>query len=218
VTNEIPVSRGLGSSAACIVGGLMAANEMVGKRLDQCQLLNLAVELEGHPDNVAPALLGGMVVSSQTPNGLAYVRFDVPEELEALIAIPDVSLSTREARDILPDQVSHGDAVYNVGKAALLVAALTQKKFEVLSEALDDRLHQPYRSQLLPSLAWVYQKAREKKLQAMVISGAGPTLAYLLWPESRRRQQEFLDLLGQTEIDWEIKTLSGDNRGATLFP
>lgn len=214
VTNEIPVSRGMGSSAACIVGGLVAANQLTGNLMSQQELLQLAVELEGHPDNVTPALLGGVVISSSDDEGTDYVRFDVPSELECLMAIPDVSLSTKMAREALPKEVPFHDAVYNVGKAALLTGALMQGKYEVVEKALGDRLHQPYRSKLLPSLEYIYEKSREKKMNTLIISGAGPTLAYLLLPGSRHRQEEFVRLLGETAETWELKTLQGDNVGA----
>jgi homoserine kinase len=216
VTTGIPVSRGLGSSAACIVGGLTAANALSGGKMDTQQLLDLAVEIEGHPDNVAPALMGGIVVSSHDQTGTAFVRFPVPDEIECLTAIPNISLSTREARRVLPKTVPYSDAVYNVGKTALLVAALMQQKYEVLDKALGDRLHQQYRSRLVPSLDFIYQKAQKQDLAAMLISGAGPTLIYLLWPESRPRQNEFLELIRQTPEHWEIKVLRGDNEGVVM--
>jgi len=163
VNNDIPVSRGLGSSAACIVGGIVAANEMAEGPLNQEAMLNLAVELEGHPDNVTPALLGGVVVSSQNETETDYIQFPVPEELAFLAAVPDVALSTKEARSVLPAQVSFGDAVYNVGKAALLVAALMQQNYQVMEKALGDRLHQPYRSKLLPKSSGVGLKITDNK-------------------------------------------------------
>ncbi len=217
VTNEIPVSRGMGSSAACIVGGIVAANRLAGNLMSQNELLNLAVEMEGHPDNVTPALLGGVVISSRDDEGTDYVRFDVPGELECLMAIPNVSLSTKLAREALPKEIPFDDAVYNVGKAALLTGALMQGKYEVVEKALGDRLHQSYRSKLMPSLEYIYNKSREKKMNTLIISGAGPTLAYLLLPGSRDRQDEFVRLLEETTETWEFKTLQGDNEGAVFI-
>jgi homoserine kinase len=217
VTHEIPVSRGLGSSAACIVGGLVAANELAGRKMNKEELLDLAVEIEGHPDNVTPALLGGVVVSSRNSWGTDHIRFPVPEKLECLTAIPDITLSTKEARAVLPEQVPFGDAVYNVGKAALLVAALMQQDYGVVEKSLGDRLHQPYRSKLLPSLDLVFREAEKRKLTSLIISGAGPTLVYLLLPNSRPRQQEFLDLIRQTPEHWDILVLAGDNQGAVIL-
>ncbi len=217
VTTGIPVSRGLGSSAACIVGGLAAANELSGGNMDTQQLLDLAVEIEGHPDNVAPALMGGVVISSYDNASTDFVRFPIPDEIECLTAIPEITLSTREARSVLPKSVSFSDAVYNVGKTALLVAALMQQKYEVLDKALGDRLHQQYRSRLVPSLDFIYQNAQKKDLAAMLISGSGPTLIYLLWPQSRPRQNEFLDLIRQTPEHWDIEVLKGDNEGVLII-
>ncbi|MEN1762097.1 homoserine kinase [Anoxynatronum sibiricum] len=217
VTTAIPVSRGLGSSAACIVGGLVAANELIRGNLNRQELLELAVELEGHPDNVAPALLGGIVVSAGEAGDTSYIRFPVPAELQTLTAIPNIELSTSAARQALPKEVPYADAVHNVGRAALLVAALMQENYTVVEKALDDRLHQPYRSRLLPSLDHIYQQSRTKGLKALIISGAGPTLAYLLMPQTRDSQQIFLDLLAETPEEWEVLTLSGDNEGAVCL-
>ncbi|HHW44215.1 MAG TPA: homoserine kinase, partial [Desulfotomaculum sp.] len=158
--NNIPVARGLGSSASAIVGGLIAANILAGSRLSHRELLSLAAAVEGHPDNVAPAMLGGIIISTLVEGEVRYLKIDPPPGLKVAVAIPDFPLSTRSAREVLPQQVSMADAVFNLGRVALLVAAMQQGRLEFLSTAMEDRLHQPYRSTLVPGMKKVLAAAR----------------------------------------------------------
>ncbi|MBO9541377.1 homoserine kinase [bacterium] len=175
----IPLGRGLGSSASAVVGGLMAANHVLGEPLAQADLLRLATALEGHPDNVAPALLGGVCLALEGEGGLIVERLMVAEEPGLVVAVPAFELATAIARAALPSLVPHADAVYNVGRAALLVSALFSGRYERLAEALADRLHQPYRAPLVPGMAEVTRAAREAGAWGTTLSGAGPTL--LAW-------------------------------------
>jgi homoserine kinase len=176
---QIPVGRGLGSSAAAIVGGLMAANAWLGSRLPPEQLLDLAAEIEGHPDNVAPALYGGFCVACHGERGVTAVRLPPPRGLVAALAIPDRSLPTAAARRVLPARVPFADAVFNVQRAALLVAALSTGRAEALAEATRDRLHQPHRLPLLPGLAPALEAARLAGAAGAFLSGAGPSVLAL---------------------------------------
>lgn len=180
---HIPVGRGLGSSAAAIVGGLMAANAWLGSRLPPDRLLDIATEIEGHPDNVAPALMGGLCVACRGEHGVTAVRLAPPRGLVAALAIPERSLPTAAARRVLPARVPMADAVFNVQRAALLVAALATGRLEVLAEATRDRLHQPHRLPLLPGLAQAIQAARAAGAAGAFLSGAGPTVMALCPPE-----------------------------------
>lgn len=182
---SIPLGRGLGSSASAVVGGLLAANRLLGEPLGPDDLLRLATALEGHPDNVAPALLGGVCIAVQGATGLLVERIAAAEAPGLVVAIPAFELSTATARAALPSLVPLGDAVYNVGRAALLTAALCSGRSELLGEALGDRLHQPYREPLVQGMAEVTRAAREAGAWGTTLSGAGPTL--LAWcPEGRR--------------------------------
>lgn len=177
LVNRISLAAGLGSSAAAIVGGLCAANEVAGSPLSQDDLLHLATAIEGHPDNVAPALFGGFMVATMDRDGrITYCRLEPPRDLKCVVAIPRYKLATSEARRVLPQVVSHRDAVYNVGRAALLVSALSQGKLSLLDTAMDDRLHQPYRSSLVPGMDAVFKAAKEAGALGVALSGAGPTL------------------------------------------
>jgi homoserine kinase len=165
----------LGSSAAAIVGGAVAANALLGRPLDQQALLDLATEMEGHPDNVAPALLGGLVVCTRTPAGVRWMRLAAPP-LQVVLAVPDYPVSTEEARRRLPARVPFPDAVFNVTRAALLVAALIGGRPDLLDEATQDRLHQPYREHLIPGLQDVFSAARRAGAYGVALSGSGPAV------------------------------------------
>jgi homoserine kinase len=173
--NRIPLARGLGSSAAAVLGGAVAANALLGGPLDAQALLDLATEMEGHPDNVAPALLGGLVVCVRTPVGVRWMRL-IPPRLRGVIAVPDYAVSTDDARRLLPAHVPFADAVFNVTRTALLVAALGGDRPDLLSEATQDRLHQPYRARLIPGLADVVAAARQAGAYGAALSGSGPSV------------------------------------------
>jgi homoserine kinase len=174
--NRIPLARGLGSSAAAIVGGAAAANALLGGPLDRPALIDLAAGLEGHPDNVAPAVLGGLVACVATESGkIRWTRL-IPTRLRVVIAIPEFAVSTAEARRLLPEAVPFRDAVFNVTRTALLVAALVDGRMDLLDEATRDRLHQPYRARLVPGLEAVFAAAREAGAYGAALSGSGPAV------------------------------------------
>ena len=158
--NRIPLARGLGSSAAAWVGGLVAGNTLLGSPLDRETVLALAALGEGHPDNVAAALLGGLTVAYGGKNGARALSLPVPEWLRCIVLIPGVSMSTAEARAILPSSVSRADAVFNVQRVALLLASLQVGRADALASALEDRLHEPYRLPLFPWMSEVTAAAR----------------------------------------------------------
>ena len=174
--NAIPLSRGLGSSSAAIVGGLVAANAMVGNRFNQAEILDMATEMEGHPDNVAPALYGGFTISVMAAEKVTCLRLPLPQELKLVVCIPEFRLSTHKARQAIPAMVPHKDAVYNVSRTALLVGSLTSGKLEHLGEALNDKLHQPYRAPLIPGMPEVFAAGLAAGALGVAMSGAGPSL------------------------------------------
>lgn len=177
--NRIPLGRGLGSSAAATVGGLVAGNALCGSLLSEEQLLRLATRLEGHPDNVAPALLGGLVIVVQDGERLVYDRVALPVELQAALFVPDLAMPTAEARRVLPAQISRADAVYNLGRVALLVSALAQRRYDLLDLATRDRLHQPYREAIFPAMPALFEAARQAGALGVFLSGAGSTILAL---------------------------------------
>lgn len=175
--NRIPGGSGLGSSATALIAGLVAGNELLCRPYTTQQLLELATAMEGHPDNVAPALLGGFMVAVRTEKQVEWLKWEVPEEeLAAVVAIPRYLLATRVSRQVLPRQVAFTDAVFNVGRAALLTAAIACRDWGKLAEAMTDRLHQPYRVPLIPGMNEALAAARAAGAWGAALSGAGPTI------------------------------------------
>jgi homoserine kinase len=181
IANEIPLGRGLGSSAAAIVAGLALADSWTGARSGQFRgkqrVLEIATGLEGHPDNVAAATLGGLVVSCQAESGAVLTaQCPWPPEIRLVLVIPQLQLSTAAARAALPQQYSRRDAVFNVQRAALFLAAIQTGRAELLSEALRDRMHQPYRASLIPGFAEALKLEGVPGLLGVALSGAGPSI------------------------------------------
>ena len=174
--NRIPLGRGLGSSAAAWVGGLVGANALLGSPLDRDALVTLASRAEGHPDNVAAAVLGGLTVSCSTEGGVVAVALPVPPAVRWVVLVPETESATRDARAILPDTVPRADAVFNVQRVSLLLAALGAGRADLLGVAMCDRLHQPYRLRLFPWMTAVEAAAREAGALGCVLSGAGPAI------------------------------------------
>lgn len=182
VENQIPLARGLGSSAAAIVGGMVAADRLLGElhgpsaRLAPQRLLAAAAAMEGHPDNVAPALFGGVTVTVGGPDAVHCHRFLPPGRLRLALAIPEFPLATERARQVMPRSVPLPDAVFNIGRAALMVAALMSGRWELLPAACQDRLHQPHRARLIPGLSDVIDAGLRAGARAAALSGAGPSV------------------------------------------
>lgn len=177
MVNRIPLARGLGSSSAAAVGGLVAANRVHGDPLTVEQLLALAVELEGHPDNVAPALYGGMCVVNQTDGKPLAVKLDWPSVLQIVVYVPDAPLATARARAALPASVPREDAVFNVGRSALWVAAIANQRYDLIRLATQDRLHQPYRAPLVRGFDTILDAAMAAGALGAFLSGAGSSMA-----------------------------------------
>ena len=174
--NIIPFARGLGSSSAAIVSGLFGGNALLGSPFSKDELLKIAVEMEGHPDNVVPAICGGFAVATVLPQGVRYMRCDIPDDIQAVVAIPDFKLSTVKARGVLPEEISLRDAVFNMSRTAMVVAGAMQKDFMLWGEMMEDRLHQPYRFPLIPGAEAVIAGAKSAGALSCVLSGAGPTM------------------------------------------
>lgn len=177
--NGIPVGRGLGSSAAAVIGGIIAANRLCGAGLGTREMLTLACSMEGHPDNIAPALLGGLVIYASVDGEITWTKIGLPPGIKAVVAVPDFVMNTRDTREALPQLVTMRDAVFNISRAALLVAALQKGDLSVLGTAMDDRLHQPFRSGLIPGFKKVVSAARLAGARGVALSGAGPTIVAL---------------------------------------
>lgn len=173
--NEIPIASGLGSSSSAILAGLHGANVFAGSPLSHEQVLQMATDLEGHPDNVAPATYGGLVLGVQTADGLLVEQIPV-FPMQAIVILPDFELFTEVARSVLPTQVSMRTAIFNSSRVGLLIRALEKADYDLLSEAMQDRLHQPYRVPIIPGMAEAMRAARDAGAAGVALSGAGPSL------------------------------------------
>jgi len=176
---ELAIARGLGASAVARAGGIVGANALMGEPLSPGALLALGAELEGHADNMAPALFGGLQVVVREGDAWRRLGVPLPEGLKVVLLIPDLEMPTRESRRKLPRRVSREDAVFNAGRAALLVGALAQGRWDLLDAATHDRLHQPARAELFPALFDIFDAAKEAGAHAAYLSGGGSTVAAL---------------------------------------
>ena len=214
--NVIPHGRGLGSSGAAIVSGIMAAKGLLEGivDIDSDALLTLATELEGHPDNVAPALFGGLTIAWTTADGPKAKKLIVHRGVSPVVCVPAATMSTALARSLQPASVPHADAVFNVSRSALLIAALIQSP-ELLLEATEDKLHQNYRASAMPETDALIQVLRKNGLAA-VVSGAGPSVLVLASDPSQRLVAAEL-VASHATTPWESLMLAVDFKGATVI-
>lgn len=213
--SPIPLRSGLGSSAAAIVGGIVAASRLLGGSLEPDILLGIAADLEGHPDNVAAALFGGVVVVARDGSRIHWARLLPALSLAVVLAIPVLEIETASAREVLPKTVNRADAVYNLGHTALLLTALLQGRADLLRDALRDRLHQPYRAHLVPGFDHVVAAARGAGAYGAVLSGSGPTVAALSEPQAARAVADGMRAAFEAAgIDSRVVITEIDGRGA----
>ena len=214
--NEIPLKRGLGSSATACLGGVTAAALLSGRALAPEEVLRLALPLEGHPDNITPSLVGGLTATSLAEAGIRYVKIPIPDAIRVVAVIPKMELGTAEARRALPAQVPLTDAVHNVGRAALLVAAMAAGDLSLLDEATRDRLHQPYRAKLIPGMDEVLDAARRAGALAAFLSGAGSTLVALVDRGAETVGGEMAEAWARKGMQSEVKVLTVEHEGVKV--
>lgn len=218
IKSDIPVARGLGSSAAAIIGGIVGASELYELNLSKEEMLQMAFTLEGHFDNIVPALIGGLTISYRNQKGqIRWVKLDIPHNLKAVVGIPSFILSTEEMRKVLPKQVSLEDAVDNLSKSALLVNALQQSKWELIPEAMQDRLHQPFRLPFIKGAKNIFSEVQKSGLAGVALSGSGPTIISLV---KEGLEKEIVKIMEKTFSDAELKSsvkvLDPDTEGITI--
>ncbi|GHF90608.1 homoserine kinase [Deinococcus ficus] len=218
IETEVPLARGLGSSAAALVAGIVAGNELLGRPLDQETVLDVAAREEGHPDNVAPALFGGIVVATLDKLGTHYVRLDPPAHLGVTVLIPDFELSTSKARAVLPKEYSRADAVHALSHAALLAAALSVGRLDLLRHAMQDYIHQVWRAPLVPGLSDILEHAHRHGALGAALSGAGPTvLCFHDQREPTERLHTYLrDVLHRSGLTGRVLDLPIDTQGTVV--
>jgi homoserine kinase len=214
IENEIPLVRGLGSSAAAIVGALVAANQLLGRPWTQEEILDRATRLEGHPDNVGASLYGGVVVTSWDGRKARLVRMD-PPDLPVVAAIPKEPLSTKLARQVLPSYYSREEAVLSSSRANLLVASLATGRWDLLSYAMKDGFHQPYRERLVPGLKDALRNACRHGALGVALSGAGPTIISFA-EDPKRVSAYFENVFQKLRVPADVLELRAVHKGATV--
>jgi homoserine kinase len=232
IDSQIPLSRGLGSSSSAIIAGLSAYEILTGDKLSRQEFFDYALHFEGHGDNLAPSTLGGMVVavvkdytdySGTERRSLLTVRRDWPEEIGIVVCIPDLEMETAKMRSVLPRMVTRPDAIFNLQRGALLQAAIAEREYSLINEALRDRLHQPYRAPLAPGLSEVLalndQTARYPGLLGVAISGAGSTLIAFTLGDATAREtigQAMVERMAACGINAKALDVAVDSRGRTI--
>ena len=220
IQSQIPIARGLGSSASVIVGGLIAANELLGRPADEVALLSIATEVEGHPDNVTPAIVGGLVITSQEDDGsIVYRKLDWPDEWHLTVCVPDYELATDISRSVLPKEVPMPDAVFNAQRMGMFVRAVNTKDAELMKLALKDRLHQPYRMKLVPGLEKIIANLKhEDDVLGTVLSGAGPSILIVSKGNSLDKIKSTVhETWGDLNVKVDIFDATIEKHGATII-
>jgi len=211
---EIPMSRGLGSSSACIVGGIFAANALMGNVMSKDDVIELATEIEGHPDNVVPAIVGGMVASLVSSGKVNYSKVNVPEKIRFATMIPSIQVSTAMAREVLPQNYSKEDCIYNICRSAMLISAFNNEELDKFRICFGDRVHQPYRKTLIDNADQIFDKASELGSLGEFISGSGSTLmAVVKEGDSEKFKEEMGEYLSELDGDWKVIILEPDLEG-----
>ena len=213
--NQVPMSRGLGSSATAIVAGIKAANVFLGNPFSRRQLLQIATDIEGHPDNVAPAIFGNLCCSAAEGEKVYSSVITVPEDLHFAVVVPEILVSTEYARSVLPQHVPYKEAVRNVAHASLFVSSMITNQLDNLRIALQDYLHVPYRKTLIPHCDQVFTAAKEEGAYGATISGSGSTLiAYCPAPKVEAVAQAMGQVYADAGIAHRTYTLKADSQGA----
>jgi homoserine kinase len=219
VLNKIFITRGLGSSASAIIGGIVGAARLYGIDLTNQEMLGLALSLEGHMDNIVPALIGGFTLAYKTGQGeIKWARIKTPLDLRIVLAVPEFTLNTKEMRKVLPQKVTLSQAIFNLSRSALLVNALQNSDWEVLVEAMEDRLHQPYRTPFIPGIEDMFSQIKKTGLAGVALSGSGPSIVSL----TKKGREETISTIMKgaflkAGINCRILVLEADLEGTKLI-
>ena len=215
IHNYIPIARGLGSSSSIVIGALLCANDIAGTNMSKDEILNIANEIEGHPDNVTPALVGSITASVILGDTVEYKKIIPPDMLDTIVLIPEYEMSTNEARKILPKTYDRQDCIYNISRASLLIMAMITSDYELLSKVVDDKIHQPYRKSLIKEYDFFENIMKSNGALATFISGSGSTLMAFC---HKTMSQELYEILKEeckkNNIKGTIKILSPVKEGA----
>lgn len=215
--SDIPVTRGLGSSSSSIVLGLMGANKLTGNHFSKAELLNFACEIEGHPDNVAPALMGGFTATCFDRGVVSFAKADVSENLHFAAVIPDFYMQTKKSRAALPGLVPFKNAAYNIAHSSVISAAFFSGNYDILSTAVRDRLHQRYRFSRIKSGDFVARSLRRNGALCSYLSGAGPTVMGIVQGDYAQFEKQMNSLIATNLKGWRLVMLDADNEGAVYI-
>ena len=219
ITQEIniPMTRGLGSSSACIVAGVYAANKFLGDIMSEKELIDYAVNIEGHPDNIVPAAAGGLIISATEGEKTEFIKHDISDDISFAAFIPQFEMKTSFARKILPTQVTLSDAIYNISRASLLTAAFIKGDYEKLRIAMQDVIHQPHRLPLIAGCEEIFKLSEELGAYASYLSGAGPTIISII----NKDNGDFIDkaekYILENNMQYNVMLLKADNKGIQIF-
>lgn len=216
VNSDIPVSRGLGSSAACILAGIIGANEICKAGLTKLEILKFATEIEGHPDNITPALFGGVTVSVYDNDEVYFNQLPMNTSLDFYALIPNFTLSTSESRSVLPKQIPFEDATYNIGRVALMVASLAKGDLDLLNVSIKDRLHQKYRGSLIHEYDFIMDQLDSLQIKGAFLSGAGPTIIAIADKNDSKIESAITNMVQNLDNNWTLKKLCTETNGAIV--
>lgn len=214
--SKIPMTRGLGSSSACIIGGMIGANALSGKQLSYNEILELAVKLEGHPDNVTPALFGGFCISAMEKERVSFKSIKIKNSHKFAAIIPDYFVATKKSRAVLPEKFLKEDAVFNISRAALLTAALATGDYSLLKTGVQDRMHQDYRKEYIAGMDEIFEQTYSAGANAVYLSGSGPTIIAIIDDEIKDFKVKMEDFFSKSNLSWRCKVLTIDNVGTTV--
>ena len=218
LNSEVPVTRGLGSSSACIVGGLSCANELSGKKFSSREIMAMATQIEGHSDNVCAAVCGGFTVSVLQKDEIFYYSHKMNGDLKFLVLIPDYAVTTQKARNTLPGYYPRRDVSFNISHASLMVASMVSGNYENLLCAMDDRVHEPYRKVFIDGYPKIYNKLKSYGSLGTYISGSGPTLVSVVEADDAELfYEDIQEYMQKAHHTWTVKLLDADNEGVKVI-
>ncbi len=216
-TNNIPTTRGFGSSSACIVAGMLGANVICGRPFDYREILDMAASMEGHPDNVTPALFGGFCTTVNDNGKISFTSNKLTYPIRFAIMYPDFSMATRDSRKVIPDVFSKEDVVFNISRATTFVSAMVSGKLDILKSACQDKIHQEYRKANIPGIENVFEKSYELGSYATYLSGSGPSAVSVIDAKNTDFETEMNKYFEENLNGWKCRVHTIDNVGAVVW-
>ncbi|MFC1564446.1 homoserine kinase [candidate division KSB1 bacterium] len=217
VENEIPVKAGLGSSGTAIIAGIICADHLCSLNMPMSSILNEAVKIEGHPDNITPSLMGGMTASMITGSGeVIYHKIQFPSDLKILVVIPKFNVSTKTAREVLPESYSLKNATFNMQRTAMFLETLRKREYDMIPHLLQDKIHQEYRAPLVPGLSGILRIKPDGDFMGAFLSGAGPAIGAFVKDNPEKYGRKIVSIFKKMNIEAQFKVLKADNKGTMI--